>query len=76
MKPTFAEFLKLYLDHLGAEDAPTCFIAYCRAEADVFSQYGKRRYANAKVWRNTMSRHYRNRKQEKSTQNEPVVSTN
>jgi hypothetical protein len=76
MKPTFAEFLKLYQDHLGADDQPTCFVAYCRAEADVFSQYGERRYANAKVWRNTMSRHYRNRKQQKLAQNETIAVAN
>lgn len=74
MKPTFAEFLKLYQDHLGADDQPTCFVAYCRAEADVFSQHGERRYANAKVWRNTMSRHYRLRKQQKATQNESNIA--
>lgn len=76
MKPTFEQFLKLYQDHLGADDQPTCFVAYCRAEADVYTQCGERRYANAKVWRNTMSRHYRNRKQQKAAQNENAVATN
>lgn len=57
-QPDYNEFLGLYLKHLSAPDRPTNFIAYCRAESDVIIQYGARRYANNKVWRNTMSRNY------------------
>jgi hypothetical protein len=74
MMITFEDFLSLYLSHLAAPDQPTCFVAYCRAEADVIVKYGERRYANSKTWRSVMSRHYRNRKQ-KQAQNESNIAS-
>jgi hypothetical protein len=71
---TVDDFLSLYLKHLTAPDQPTCFVAYCRTEADVVVQYGTRKYANSKVWRSVMSRHYKNRKQQKQQHNEPSAA--
>ena len=59
---TYRDFLQLYYTHLSATDQPTCFIAYCRAEADVIREHGERRFANSKVFRNTMSRNHKKTK--------------
>lgn len=54
---TFEEFKAVYLEHLGDPDNPNCHIAYMRAEADMVTIHGQRRYANHKTFRNTMSRY-------------------
>jgi len=52
----YESFEALYLRHLADTDRPSCYVAYCRAEAEMVSEHGRRRYANHKAFRNTMSR--------------------
>lgn len=54
---SFDDFMALYQQHLGDPDRPNCYTAYVRAEADAVALHGRRRYANDKTFRNTMSRH-------------------
>lgn len=51
------DFIRLYQDHLGAADRPSCYIAYCRAEADMERDHGRRRYANFHTFHASMWRH-------------------
>lgn len=61
---SFDRFLALYYLHLSASDRPSCFIAYCRAEAEVVRQTGERRYANYNAFKVTKSRHFAKKKAE------------
>lgn len=55
---SYEAFEAQYLHHLADPDRPTAYLAYCRAEAWHQRTYdGRRRYANHKAFRNTMSRH-------------------
>ena len=61
---TFDEFDALYRAHLADTDAPSCYIAYCRAEDDVHNRTGARRWKNYQTFVNTRTR--RNREQKSS----------
>ena len=50
---TFDEFDALYRAHLADTDAPSCYIAYCRAEDDVHNRTGARPWKNYQTLVNT-----------------------
>lgn len=58
---TFDEFDAIYRAHLADEDRPKCETAYLRAEADIFTRTGARRWKNYQTFVNTRTR--RNREQ-------------
>lgn len=63
---SFADFEVLYLCHLAADDRPTCYVAYSRAEADVAAQWGQRKLNNYNTFR-TMLWRQRRRHRKKQT---------
>ena len=58
---TFDEFDAIYRAHLADDDRPKCETAYLRAEADIFTRTGARRWKNYQTFVNTRTR--RNREQ-------------
>lgn len=62
---SFADFEVIYLCHLSADDRPTCFIAYCRAEADVINRYGDRKLKSYNTFRTMLCRSRGRRKKKK-----------
>lgn len=59
---TFDEFDALYRAHLADADAPSCYIAYCRAEDDIHHRTGARRWKNYQTFVNTRTRRNRDQK--------------
>lgn len=59
---SFSDFEVIYLCHLAADDRPTCFVAYCRAEADVVSRYGERKLKSYNTFRTMLWRSRSRRK--------------
>lgn len=49
------DFEMIYLAHLADADHPSCYIAYCRAEADVAAAQMPRRHVSYAAFRKAMS---------------------
>lgn len=66
---SFELFERIYLEYLMAGDRPTCYVAYLRAESEVFRQFGAKRHKTYVSFRNVLCRHRRRRRLQKRTQN-------
>lgn len=63
---SFEHLEALYIRHLGDDDRPSCYTAYCRAEAVIFDETGARKCKNYHTFR-TMLWRFRRRKKQHST---------
>lgn len=59
----FEHLKKLYLKHLSDDDNPTCYTAYCRAEADIVEEVGFRKLSSYGSFRTMLCRSRSRKKQ-------------
>lgn len=59
---SFDTLERLYWTHLQADDNPSCYTAYCRAEAEIVSRYGRRKLKSYHVFRTMLWRSRRRKK--------------
>lgn len=58
----FERLEALYLEHLADTDRPSCYVAYCRAEAEIVAETGARKLASYECFRTMLWRVRRGRK--------------
>lgn len=59
---SFETLEALYLERLADDDRPTCYIAYCRAEAEIERRAGARKLKSYSTFRTMLWRSRQRRK--------------
>lgn len=60
----FEELELIYLQRLSDSDRPTCYMAYCRAEAEIVERTGSRKLNSYDTFRTMLWRSRRRRKKQ------------
>ena len=60
----FDRMEEMYLRHLGDDDRPSCYMAYCRAESAIIAQTGRRKFKSYQTFRTTLWRNRSRRKKQ------------